>query len=151
MHYDERKYNSVEVLFLLEIKEVKRRKERAKELEGIDTSNIVVGSRRRSTFSFVPPPKPKEPIESDGDDSQDSENENNDGDGSEDTDNEDDNDNDNDNEDADDDQDNVKATQSEEVHQGMYDMTVSFLLSFFYLCISVRCICIFSCGLALDL
>ncbi|XP_076891195.1 uncharacterized protein LOC143542510 [Bidens hawaiensis] len=56
-----------------EIKDVKRRKERAKELEGIDTSNIVSGSRRRSTTFFPPPPppKPKEPVESDADDSED--------------------------------------------------------------------------------
>lgn len=90
-----------------EIKEVKRRKEKAKELEGIDMSNIVVGSRRRSTFNFVPPPKPKEPIESDSDDeSEDSEND--DGDGSENT--------DNDNEG--DTQDDAHASQSEEVHEG---------------------------------
>ncbi|KAJ9560338.1 hypothetical protein OSB04_005498 [Centaurea solstitialis] len=58
----------------LEIKEVKRKKERAKELEGIDTSNIVLGSRRRSTFNFLPPPKPKEPVEPDADDSEDDDN-----------------------------------------------------------------------------
>lgn len=58
-----------------EIKEVKRRKERAKELEGIDTSNIVLSSRRRSTASFVAPPKPKPPVKSDGDDVEDSDNE----------------------------------------------------------------------------
>lgn len=90
-------------MFLLEIKEVKRRKERAKELEGIDTSNIVVGSRRKSTFNFVPPPKPKPPIESD-DDSEEENTDNEDEDGSEDS--------DNDNEDEDD---NVHE---EEVHEG---------------------------------
>ncbi|KAK8965890.1 hypothetical protein KSP40_PGU013570 [Platanthera guangdongensis] len=42
-----------------EIKAVKKLKERARELEGIDTSNIVSSSRRRSTFSFIPTPKPK--------------------------------------------------------------------------------------------
>ncbi|CAI9114625.1 OLC1v1015389C3 [Oldenlandia corymbosa var. corymbosa] len=42
-----------------EIKEVKRRKDRAKELEGIDMSNIITSSRRRSTMGFVPPPRPK--------------------------------------------------------------------------------------------
>ncbi|XP_020691646.1 nucleolin 2 isoform X2 [Dendrobium catenatum] len=42
-----------------EIKSVKRKKERARELEGIDMSNIVSTSRRRSTFNFIPIPKPK--------------------------------------------------------------------------------------------
>ncbi|KAL5982496.1 hypothetical protein ACLOJK_016569 [Asimina triloba] len=44
-----------------EIKEVKKKKERAKELEGIDMSNIVSSTRRRSTSSFLlpPPPPPK--------------------------------------------------------------------------------------------
>lgn len=62
-----------------EIKEVKKKKERAKELEGIDMSNIVSSSRRRSTFSFAPPPKPKIPVESDAD-SGDSEDDDDDGD-----------------------------------------------------------------------
>ncbi|KAL4559205.1 hypothetical protein LXL04_031339 [Taraxacum kok-saghyz] len=70
-----------------EIKEVKRRKEKAKELEGIDTSNIVTGSRRRSTFNFVAPPRPKAPIEDDGDESEESDDD--DDDDEEDTDNED--------------------------------------------------------------
>ncbi|TKW01086.1 hypothetical protein SEVIR_8G154700v4 [Setaria viridis] len=53
-----------------EIKAVKKRKERAKELEGIDTSNIITSSRRRSTSSFIPlPPPPK--IEADSDDDED--------------------------------------------------------------------------------
>ncbi|KAL8196735.1 hypothetical protein R6Q57_024498 [Mikania cordata] len=90
-----------------EIKEVRRRKERAKELEGIDTSNIVLGSRRRSTT--FPPPRPKEPIESDGDDSED-------GDGSEDE---------GDSEDGDGSEDGdegLHATQSgEEVHAETFD------------------------------
>lgn len=101
-----------------EIKEVKRRKERAKELEGIDTSNIVLGSRRRSTSHFIPPPKPKEPIEPDGDDSED--NDNDDGDDSEDTDKDDGDDSEDTNKDDGDDQDeddNVHASQSEEVHE----------------------------------
>ncbi|KDP32787.1 hypothetical protein JCGZ_12079 [Jatropha curcas] len=58
-----------------EIKEVRKRKERAKELEGIDTSNIVSSSRRRSTTSYVPPPKPKVPVESDSDNSDEDEDE----------------------------------------------------------------------------
>ncbi|CAO2149157.1 unnamed protein product [Urochloa humidicola] len=53
-----------------EIKAVKKRKERAKELEGIDMSNIITSSRRRSTSSFIPlPPPPK--IEEDSDDDED--------------------------------------------------------------------------------
>lgn len=51
-----------------EIKEVKKRKERAKELEGIDLSNIVSNTRRRSTTSFVPPPRPKLPPKEDKND-----------------------------------------------------------------------------------
>ncbi|KAL1199520.1 hypothetical protein V5N11_011145 [Cardamine amara subsp. amara] len=64
-----------------EIKEVKKRKTISKELEGIDTSNIVSSSRRRSTTSFVPPPKPKITVESESesesesDEPEDSENE----------------------------------------------------------------------------
>nr|GLL31616.1 glutamic acid-rich protein-like isoform X3 [Ipomoea trifida] len=58
-----------------EIKEVKRRKERAKELEGIDLSNIVSSTRRRSTTSFVPPPKPKSPVKDDKSDAEDSDKE----------------------------------------------------------------------------
>lgn len=61
-----------------EIKEVRKRKERAKELEGIDTSNIVSSSRRRSTRSYVPPPKPKIPVESGSDDSDDDDDDNDD-------------------------------------------------------------------------
>lgn len=55
-----------------EIKEVKKKKERTKELEGIDTSNIVSSSRRRSTTSFVLP-KPKITDASDDDDDDNSE------------------------------------------------------------------------------
>lgn len=40
-----------------EIKDCKKRKETAKELEGIDMSNIISSTRRRSTFSFVSPSK----------------------------------------------------------------------------------------------
>ncbi|XP_073110283.1 uncharacterized protein [Elaeis guineensis] len=50
-----------------EIKAVRKRKERAKELEGIDLSNIVSSSRRRTTSSYIPLPKPKIEVESDGD------------------------------------------------------------------------------------
>lgn len=41
-----------------EIKDCRKKKERARELEGIDTSNIISSSRRRSTFSFVAPERP---------------------------------------------------------------------------------------------
>ncbi|PNX98512.1 transcriptional regulator ATRX, partial [Trifolium pratense] len=53
-----------------EIKEVNRKKARAKELEGIDTSNIVSSTRRRASISFAPPPppKPKIPVETSGKD-----------------------------------------------------------------------------------
>lgn len=54
-----------------EIKEVKKRKERAKELEGIDLSNIVSNTRRRSTTSFVAPPRPKSPPKNDKNDDKD--------------------------------------------------------------------------------
>ncbi|CAH8383161.1 unnamed protein product [Eruca vesicaria subsp. sativa] len=58
-----------------EIKEVKKKKDRTKELEGIDTSNIVSSSRRRSTTSFAPPPKPKITSESESEsDEEESEN-----------------------------------------------------------------------------
>ncbi|KAH6801602.1 hypothetical protein C2S51_033048 [Perilla frutescens var. frutescens] len=42
-----------------DIKDCRKRKERARELEGIDMSNIISSSRRRSTFSFVAPEKPE--------------------------------------------------------------------------------------------
>ncbi|WMV54151.1 hypothetical protein MTR67_047536 [Solanum verrucosum] len=54
-----------------EIKEVKKRKQTAKELEGIDLSNIVSNTRRRSTTSFVAPPRPKSPPKSDKNDDKD--------------------------------------------------------------------------------
>ncbi|XP_015698135.1 HIRA-interacting protein 3 isoform X1 [Oryza brachyantha] len=54
-----------------EIKAVKKRKERAKELEGIDMSNIITSSRRRSTSSFIPLPTPKIVADSDDDDEED--------------------------------------------------------------------------------
>ncbi|KAI9201379.1 hypothetical protein LWI28_022499 [Acer negundo] len=88
-----------------EIKEVKKKKERAKELEGIDMNNIVSSSRRRNTTSFVVPPKPKIPDESDSGDSEDTDDENEDSD-------DDDEDNDADKGNDDDDDDN----QSEELN-----------------------------------
>ncbi|KAG6528052.1 hypothetical protein ZIOFF_010190 [Zingiber officinale] len=57
-----------------EIKAIKRKKERARELEGIDMSNIVSSSRRRTTSSYIPPPKPKIEVESESDE-EDEENE----------------------------------------------------------------------------
>ncbi|XP_074279451.1 uncharacterized protein LOC141604833 isoform X2 [Silene latifolia] len=68
-----------------DIKEVKKRKEKAKELEGIDLSNIVVSSRRRSAASYVPPPKPKIPELSESE-SEDSDNDDEDDDDDEDED-----------------------------------------------------------------
>ncbi|KAL6654785.1 hypothetical protein ACP70R_008250 [Stipagrostis hirtigluma subsp. patula] len=56
-----------------EIKAVKKRKERAKELEGIDMSNIITSSRRRTASSFIPLPKPKIEPDSDDDDDEDAE------------------------------------------------------------------------------
>ncbi|XWS23765.1 hypothetical protein CRYUN_Cryun28dG0043300 [Craigia yunnanensis] len=88
-----------------EIKEVRKRKERAKELEGIDTSNIVSSSRRKSTTSFVAPPKPKIPDVSDDDESEESDEDDGDGD---------DDDEDNDDEDVCDD----GNSQSEESDEG---------------------------------
>ncbi|VYS48280.1 unnamed protein product [Arabidopsis thaliana] len=57
--------------------EVKKRKNISRELEGIDTNNIVWNSRRRSSTSFAPPPKPKVTAESESesDEPEDSENE----------------------------------------------------------------------------
>ncbi|ESQ30998.1 hypothetical protein EUTSA_v10011453mg [Eutrema salsugineum] len=57
-----------------DIKEVKKRKDISKELEGIDTSNIVSSSRRRSYTSFAPPPKPIITSESESDEPEESEN-----------------------------------------------------------------------------
>uniref|UniRef100_A0ACD5WZQ9 Uncharacterized protein n=2 Tax=Avena sativa TaxID=4498 RepID=A0ACD5WZQ9_AVESA len=53
-----------------EIKAVKKRKEREKDLEGIDMSNIITSSRRRSA-SFIPQPVPKIEADSDDDDDED--------------------------------------------------------------------------------
>lgn len=55
-----------------EIKDCRKRKERARELEGIDMSNIISSSRRRSTFSFVAPEKPEVRAKKDNIDSKDS-------------------------------------------------------------------------------
>ncbi|TYI76073.1 hypothetical protein E1A91_D06G051400v1 [Gossypium mustelinum] len=82
-----------------EVKDVRKRKERAKELEGIDTGNIVISSRRRPTTSFTPPPKPKIPDVSSDDESEESD--------------EDDGDGDDDDEDADDDG-NSQSEESDE-------------------------------------
>ncbi|XP_058190076.1 uncharacterized protein LOC131307541 isoform X2 [Rhododendron vialii] len=83
-----------------EIKEVRKRKDRAKELEGIDMSNIVSSTRRRSTTSFLPPPKPKVTVKSDSEKAEDIDS-SNDEDGT---------DNDSDDEDGDD-------SQSEELNE----------------------------------
>ncbi|XVF39361.1 hypothetical protein PTKIN_Ptkin01aG0028600 [Pterospermum kingtungense] len=69
---------------------VRRRKERAKELEGIDMSNIVSSARRSSTTSFVFPPKPKIPDVSDDDDDESEESDGDDGDDGDEDDDEDD-------------------------------------------------------------
>ena len=96
---------------------MRKRKERAKELEGIDTSNIVSSSRRRSTTSFVAPPKPKIPDVSDDDESEES-----------DEDDGDDDDEDNDDEDAG----NNGNSQSEESDEGGYeDLFVCFVIKFY--------------------
>lgn len=114
-----------------EIKEVRKKKERAKELEGIDTSNIVSSTRRRSTRSFVAPPKPKVPVESDSENTDDE-------------DDEDDNDEDENNEDEDDD--NGNDSQSEESNAGKFFMAfISFFIGFScekdrYLCQDLSCI-----------
>lgn len=90
-----------------EIKEVRKKKERAKELEGIDTSNIVSSTRRRSTTSFVAPPKPKMPVENDGENTDDD-------------DDDDDDDHDDDDHDDDDDNGNSEDNQSEESNAGKF-------------------------------
>uniref|UniRef100_A0A453I1R7 Histone chaperone domain-containing protein n=1 Tax=Aegilops tauschii subsp. strangulata TaxID=200361 RepID=A0A453I1R7_AEGTS len=54
-----------------EIKAVRKRKERAKDLEGIDMSNIITSSRRRNASSFIPLPVPKIEADSDSDDDDD--------------------------------------------------------------------------------
>ncbi|XP_051116458.1 uncharacterized protein LOC127241449 [Andrographis paniculata] len=48
-----------------EIKNCRKRKETARELEGIDMSNIISSSRRRSSFSFAMPVKPEIPTKKD--------------------------------------------------------------------------------------
>ncbi|KAK4747334.1 hypothetical protein SAY87_026371 [Trapa incisa] len=55
-----------------EIKEVKRRKDRARELDGIDMSNVVSSSRGRTTSSYAPPPKLNIPDDSESEESEDS-------------------------------------------------------------------------------
>ncbi|XP_078441208.1 DNA ligase [Wolffia australiana] len=56
-----------------EVMAVRRKKEKAKELEGIDLSNIVSSTRRRSTTSFVGTPKPEIPLGSDEDEEEEEE------------------------------------------------------------------------------
>ncbi|XP_057505097.1 KNR4/SMI1 homolog isoform X2 [Actinidia eriantha] len=84
---------------------VRKRKDRAKELEGIDMSNIVSSTRRRSTTSFVATPKPKIPVESDGNKAEVTETSNSEG------------DSDNDNDDDDDDTEDGDDSQSEEFNE----------------------------------
>lgn len=104
-------------LIYSEIKEVKRKKARAKELEGIDVSNIVSSSRRRSTSSFAAPPppppkpkpKPKVPVETSGNDAEGSDNGNDD----EDNDNEEEGEEDEEEDSSDD-----NGSQSEEFNDG---------------------------------
>ncbi|XP_011084757.2 DNA ligase 1 [Sesamum indicum] len=57
-----------------EIRDCKKRKETARELEGIDMSNIISSSRRRSTFTFVTPEKPGNRAKKDKVDAKDSKN-----------------------------------------------------------------------------
>lgn len=52
-------WNDATMFMLSEIKDCRKRKETARELEGIDMSNIISSSRRRSTFSFAAPVKPE--------------------------------------------------------------------------------------------
>ncbi|TKY74282.1 transcriptional regulator ATRX-like isoform X1 [Spatholobus suberectus] len=96
-----------------EIKEIKRKKARAKELEGIDVSNIVSSSRRRSTTSFAasPPPKPKVPVETSGKDAEGGDIDNDD----------EDNDNEEDEEDEEEDSGDDDGSQSEEFNDDEED------------------------------
>ncbi|KAL2339798.1 hypothetical protein Fmac_007738 [Flemingia macrophylla] len=99
-----------------EIKDVKRKKARAKELEGIELSNIVLSSRRRSTTSFAspPPPKPKVPkvlVETSGNEAEGDDNEEDD----------EDNDNEEDEEDEEEDISDDDGSQSEEFNDDEED------------------------------
>ena len=91
-----------------EIKEVRKKKERAKELEGIDVSNIVSSSRRRSVTSFAPPPKPEMPVETNGKDAE----------GSDDDNDDEGNDNEEDEEDEEEDSSDAGESQSDEFNAG---------------------------------
>jgi hypothetical protein len=114
-----------------EIKDVRKKKERAKELEGIDMSNIVQSSRRRSAISFVAPPKPKMPVESEGDDAEDTDKDNDvDADDADDDDDAD----DNDDEDDDDDEEDDDGSQSEDFNDGkLLRIMLKLLLSQYWL------------------
>lgn len=90
-----------------EIKEVKKRKKTAKELEGIDLSNIVSNTRRRSTSSFVAPPRPKSPPKTDKNDDKDGDSDADDA--------------------SDDDKDDDESSQSEEFNEG-----IVYLLAYIY-------------------
>lgn len=107
---------------MLEIKEIRKKKERAKELEGIDMSNIVTSSRRRSTTSYVAPPKPKLPIESDSDDEENSDDED---------DEEEEEDNDGGEENAVGDNGKNNSSQSEEYNEGKYFFLAPHICSHF--------------------
>ncbi|KAI4307282.1 hypothetical protein L6164_030486 [Bauhinia variegata] len=95
-----------------EIKEVRRKKERAKELEGIDISNIVSSSRRRSTTSFAAPQKPKVQVETNDNDTKDSD---------DDKDEEEDEDDEENSDDDDDDDVDDNGSQSEEFNEDVED------------------------------
>lgn len=93
---------------------MRKKKERAKELEGIDMSNIVSSSRRRSTTS-LPPPKPVIPVENEGDDVEDSDND------------------DDDDDDEDDEEDGNESQSEEDFEEG----ESGFIIPLFFITVSV--------------